>query len=304
MPDLPDIWGLASVLSKLLGYLAMVTVPGTALVIVLLQRNLTAVSRPVLHHILSVQLAAALSGVLLVSLYFLLQIGSVNQQGPGGMLDYQMGAILADTALGEGTRMRLAGFVVAVVPAIVLLLPDRISSLSRVRIAAAGFWMVSGLMLASSFAVFGHVANLPVSGQISVIVHFVALGMWVGSLYPLYRLCQHEPVHSLKPLLKQYGKVGSWMIGALVISGVWLLWLLAGSFEELFGTAYGLSLVAKLLLVLCLLGLGALNRFRLVPTLADAGGVTRLKRSISIEMLLALMVLIVTASLTTLIGPM
>lgn len=303
MPEAVGIWDLASVLSKLASYLAMVTVPGTALIIALSQRNRVAVSRSALHHILKLQLAAALTGVLLVCLYFLLQIGAINQQGLTGMFDYQMGAILADTALGEGTRLRLAGFMVAAVPAILLLLPDRVASLPRVRVTAAALWLVSALMLASSFAVFGHAATLPVSAQVAVMVHFLALGMWLGSLYPLYHLCKQEPVDVLEPLLGNYGRVGSWMIGSLLISGAWLLWLLAGSPQELFGTTYGLTLSTKLLIVVGLLGLGALNRYRLVPALTEPGGMRRLKRSVASEMLLALVILTITSALTTVMGP-
>ena len=58
----------------------------------------------------------------------------------------------------------------------------------------------------------------------------------------------------------------------------------------------------KILGVLCLLSLGALNKFRLVPALKTAGA-RPLQRSILGEMLLAVVILALTAVLTTVTGP-
>ncbi len=73
---------------------------------------------------------------------------------------------------------------------------------------------------------------------------------------------------------------------------------------ELWRTAYGQLLSVKLLLVVGLMGLAAKNRFTLVPQLIGSPEIaTRLARSIRPEMLLALLILVATAYLSTLVGP-
>jgi putative copper resistance protein D len=67
-------------------------------------------------------------------------------------------------------------------------------------------------------------------------------------------------------------------------------------------TPYGQLLSAKLVLVLALLGLGALNKFRLVPAL-EAAGAGKLSKSIAGERALVVLILVLTACMTTLTGP-
>lgn len=103
--------------------------------------------------------------------------------------------------------------------------------------------------------------------------------------------------------MKKFGEIAVAIVAVLIISGIYLLSQLLGSVEELFTTAYGISLTAKLVGVAALLLLAAANKFRLVPGLQKSSGETKLKRSIMLEMLVALSVLVLTAFFTTLVGP-
>jgi putative copper export protein len=64
-------------------------------------------------------------------------------------------------------------------------------------------------------------------------------------------------------------------------------------------------IAAKLLLVVLLLGAAALNKLRLTPRLVngDARAIVILRRSIQFEILAAVLILLVTASFTSLLGP-
>jgi copper resistance protein D len=90
-----------------------------------------------------------------------------------------------------------------------------------------------------------------------------------------------------------------------VIAGVVLLWVLIGNLSELWTSSYGCYIILKLGLVACLLALAALNKLRLTRRLltGDSGALRSLRISIRAEMVLAAMILIVTAALTTLTGP-
>jgi putative copper export protein len=84
-----------------------------------------------------------------------------------------------------------------------------------------------------------------------------------------------------------------------------LLWLLLGGFAELWRSSYGRCIALKLAFVAGLLSLAAFNKLRLTPRLraGDAGAGRSLRTSIRLEMLLGVMVLAVTATLTTVAGP-
>jgi putative copper export protein len=115
-------------------------------------------------------------------------------------------------------------------------------------------------------------------------------------------LCEREPAILVLPLLQRFGVLGWGILGGLLLSGVFLLTQLLQSPGEMLSTPYGRLLMAKLLLVLGLFGLGALNKFHLVPAVAHSGA-ERLRQSIAVERVLALLVLVLTAALTTLTGP-
>ena len=73
--------------------------------------------------------------------------------------------------------------------------------------------------------------------------------------------------------------------------------------DGLFSTIYGNILLLKFILVSILLSIGALNKFRLVPFLKIdyQVGKNKLKKSIEIEGIISLIILILTSILTTLL---
>jgi putative copper export protein len=73
----------------------------------------------------------------------------------------------------------------------------------------------------------------------------------------------------------------------------------------LWSSGYGCLACLKIACVACLLALAAWNKLRLVPRIAagDVLAVRGLRRSIHAEMLVAGLILLITAALTTLAGP-
>ncbi len=296
-------WELAAVLSKLLIYLSVIA-PAGALVTLYLGRETgpAAISPSSRAHILAYALVAMVTGLLAVCLFFLLEVGAINQQGLTGMLDRELAVIMAGTALGDGTRLRLFGFSL-----LLLALLSRVLPLFRVipghRRWTLSFALAGLLLLAVSFARYGHVVNLSWSAALAIILHYLAIAYWIGSLYPLYALCRREPAARLQALMEKFGRIAAFWLAVLFLSGVYLLWQLTEGFSTLLSSAYGRLLLGKLLLVAGLMGLGALNRYRLVPGLAATGNEKPLQRSIALEMLLAVLVLLLTVLATTLFGP-
>ena len=94
-------------------------------------------------------------------------------------------------------------------------------------------------------------------------------------------------------------------VALLVVAGAGLLWVLLKGDLSLWKNPYGWALLMKLALVGCLLGLAALNKLRLTPRLAanDANAAASLQKSIRAEIGVVALILTVTATLTTTMGP-
>lgn len=304
------IWDSALLLSKWLSYLAMIATPGALLVSWLCARvsadGLQLDRRMLSHYVLPV----TVMGIVASSLFFLLQVGAINQRGPAGMFDPVMAGILADTTLGDGLRWRLSGFFVALISATLLYLarvwpttrphPAMLSPMPAMVLGAA-----ATLALSISFSVLGHSNQLDVFSRLMVVMHVVSVALWIGALVPLYSLCREQHADEVKAVamvMKLFGQAAWIVLAAMVFSGVWMLWQLSAGFTQLLSGAHGRLLLVKLLLVAGLLGLAARHKYRLSPGLT-AQNLYRLRRSIAVETVLAALILLVTAVLTTVTGP-
>ncbi len=297
MPIAAGPWELAIVLAKVLSYAGLASLSGGFLIFWLGGHRAA-------RHLLGFLLLAGVVGSLAIVMFFLLQVGIVNQSGIAGMFDSFMAGLVLQSPIGYGSGLKLAGFLVAAV-ALLLARPGLLSAQGDVhfpitlRIGAP----LAVALFAVSFAVLGHVASLGVLAQIAIVVHIAVMGLWIGSLYPLYTLCQRETAATLAPLLHTFGRIGWVLTGCLLVAGAYLLTQLLAAPADLIRTPYGWLLVGKLMLVVCMLGLAALNKFRLVPALAKAGA-GALQNSIRGELFLALLILLLTACLTTFTGPL
>lgn len=301
MPFAAGPWELAIVLAKVLSYASLASLTGGFLIF-----WVGGASTAARRHLLHFMLLASVVGSLAVVLFFLLQVGVVNQNGITGMFDTFMAGLVLKSAIGYGSGLKLAGFLVAVVALWLaryrlLVVGDAVlfpNAPIALRIGAP----LATVLFAASFAVLGHVASLGALAQVAIAVHIGAMGLWIGALYPLYTLCRRESAATLAPLLHTFGQIGWALTGSLLVAGLYLLTQLLAAPPDLISTPYGFMLVGKLLLAICLLGLAALNKFRLVPALANAG-TGALQRSIGSELFLAVIIFLLTACLTTFTGP-
>lgn len=307
-----DLWALAMLLSKLIAYISFASLAGAYFVIWL---NVTQSAEKITGGVSHLPSATAseqrlcpflvlnsAAGLACVLLFFLLQVGLVNQNGLSGMMDWFMITLLMQTEIGMGVGLKAAGFLVLGLVGLALAhrvkhrKPIVITNVMRVLI------LLGVGLLCAGFAAVGHVVSLGLFEQFVLALHVLAIALWVGAFYPLYLLCQAEQAQQVYPLMKRFGDWG-WVITlSLSIAGGYLLTQLLSSPWELVSTAYGGLMLLKVLCVLCLLGLAALNKFRLVPALAAAGA-QPLARSIKAEMCLAALILLLTATLSTVTGP-
>jgi putative copper resistance protein D len=305
-------WELLTLVAKLLTYLAFVSLSGGVFVLFLgavlgsggsnrslLQFWSVAARRDLLKGLMLM----ALVGLLAIPLYFFLQVGLLNQNGLRGMFDPFMATIVLQSSIAYGLALKFLGLLLPALGLVLLWRSDRLLSPGSAWLVPLILaWAVGVLLFGLSFVVLGHVANLAPWARSLIVLHTAAIGLWIGAFWPFYRLCQTEQARVLLPLLRCFGVWGWGISSVLLLSGSVLLLQLLDTPRELFDSPYGLFLLLKILLVMALLGLGALNKFRLVPALEQAGtGI--LRRSLAAEMALAMLILLLTAVLTTLVGP-
>ena len=67
--------------------------------------------------------------------------------------------------------------------------------------------------------------------------------------------------------MKAFGDKAVLIVFGLVAAGAYMLFELFASIGEIFKSSYGLVVLSKLSLVIVILGIAAVNRIRLTPTL-------------------------------------
>lgn len=209
-------------------------------------------------------------------------------------VDPQFLGLMMGTSLGLSTVLAALGFIMA-------------ATLPRVVAARRSIVGVATIaVIATSFAIHGHAVLGGVMTGLLLVIHLSCVAVWLGAFLPLRRLCMlvdrdAAALGELADIAHHFARVASWAVGMLVISGGGFAACLTGSLAAVFTTAYGLVLLAKIGAVTGLLGLAALNRYRLVPALRDGdrSAAARLKASINLEIAGAAVILALTAVLTS-----
>jgi copper transport protein len=128
-----------------------------------------------------------------------------------------------------------------------------------------------------------------------VFVHGVTVAYWVGALAPLVVMARRRN-SDLARALRQFSAVAVPLVGLLVLTGLVLAIIQLESFRALIDTWYGIILLIKLVLVVLLLALAALNRFFLTPAVAlDGENTQTLGGSVFLEFLLVICIFIAVA---------
>lgn len=177
------------------------------------------------------------------------------------------------------------------------------------RGASSGWWVATPLVLglAAFPGLTGHAAGedrLRTLALLSDTLHVWAAGAWVGGLaMVLYlsrpdRVLDHANSRSrLADLVPAFSRVAMASVAVLVLSGAFAGWLHLPRLSDLWTTTYGGLLAAKVGLAGVVITLGGVNARILTPRLGAPSGDRALRRTATLELALANVVLIVTALL-------
>ena len=281
-----DGWAITAIIAKAVGYGAALLAMGGPLFVLVFRSS----SNDVRQLARKVAVIAALIGLAVLALRFGIRAARISGMGLSGAVDPMMLGFVWDSPLGAAAIWRGAGELL-----VVALLIRGIVGLS------AG--LIGALLIAVSYTFVGHSLGDPRWLLASLLtLHLLAAAFWIGALLPLrHAVGQPEGAR----LLHRFGNVASLTVALLVVVGLIFAWLMTGSFSNLLSTAYGWTLLAKLGVVSGLMALAALNKWRFVPALASGtpAAVPHLRRSIQIEAIAVLLILLVTATLTSITTP-
>lgn len=184
---------------------------------------------------------------------------------------------------------------------------------NRHPFAAATGMSVAGAIALASLVWSGHAAATDgLAGtlhRLSDALHLIAAGVWIGAIAAFLILLRAR-ANALQPSrlalaarsLDQFARVGTICVLVIAATGLINLEMIVGIAQagQTAGTTYGALLIAKLLLFSLMLGLAALNRWRLTPafaaTASDASA-GAIRRSLMLEGLAAVAILALVAIL-------
>ena len=217
--------------------------------------------------------------------------------------------MLMDTEVGLTWMVRIASLTVAIIAA----------RLNR-RAPSTSLWLVSlcGAIALATLAWTGHGAMDEGSRRYlhftSDIVHLLGAGSWLGAIAAFALLLRTNnltgdlQVHLLARTLTGFESAGMLIVATLTITGIANYLLVVGpAFETLTSSTYGALLSLKVFLFFGMLVFAAVNRFHLSPLLKRSIktgthkiAINALRRSMILELLVAVIIMALVAWLGTL----
>ncbi len=216
-----------------------------------------------------------------------------------------VGQATNSTALSAvlGTRfghVRLAQIVLAEVIAIAAVWAPAAGSLwfkRGIGVLAAGLAITPGLS--------GHAGAQGALAVVADVGHVIAASVWVGGLAAVMlglTLAGERRRELARVVLPRFSMLAVWSVAVLLVAGTIGGLTHVGQVSDLWNTTYGKLLVAKIAIVLVLIGFGVANR-RVVRRLTERdpseGLLTRLQRTVVVEFALMAVAIGVTSVLIT-----
>jgi len=166
------------------------------------------------------------------------------------------------------------------------------------------------LAVAITSPLTGHAVEHPWGTALGVglhALHLLGAGIWLGTLFCLVAAglgpAGDRDVRSVARMVNAFSPLALAGAGLAITAGLLLGYAYLGDFPALWGTTYGRTLLVKLALLLVTLALGAWNWRRVRPALGSAQATRLLRRSATIEIIVGLGILAVTAVLVALPAP-
>lgn len=279
---------LTAIAVKAAGYLAFLLAAGSALVLMVLA-GLPGAEVRFLRRLVP---AMALLAAVLAAARLGVEVVILAGDDWGAILDFELMMLILQGPTGLALGVQGLGLLLLMG----VMLPGMIGLI-------AGF--LGALAVATGFGLTGHTAT--VDGwwlNALIIVHLLGLSFWVGIFIPLYRVASYDLGHAGQ-VAAAFGRIAIWVVLILVAAGVLTFQQLTGGVGPAIKTSYGQLFAIKIALFSGVLLLAAINKLSLTPALARGERLApaKMRRSLMLESLLIVAILLATASFTTLTGP-
>jgi copper resistance protein D len=283
-------WDAAAVCAKAVTYAATFGAAGAIFFLIyagsLLQQPQLARIRRLIGILL---IAAALASCARI----LLSAAAMSGEA-AGMLDTGFARMILGAGEGRALAVRFAGLSLAA-----------LALLPRPSLRTPAF--IGAALAAISFAFVGHMQRLlpNLVPCLLLCIHLLCAAFWLGALAPLWIAARDGSCSQLAALASRFGKIALGAVLLLLCAGASLLWTLIGSAAPFWSSGYGRMMAVKLLFVAALLSVAAVNKLYLTPRLLNghAQAVTHFKRNVQVEVIIGALVLLITATFTTVAGP-
>ncbi len=233
-------------------------------------------------------------------LQLLLQGPYTAGTGPGDVTDLNLLDDTLHTDFGTTLSLRLLAL------AALAMVFERALRQGAVPKRSDGLAGLFGAGLLATFAGVGH-ASTTAPGWLSMTMdglHLAAMAIWLGGLViVLGALLPRLAAVDVEPVLARFSAVAFVSVATLAVTGTYAAWRGVGTVHALFTTTYGLLVVAKVALFVGIVAVANMSRNnvrrrrRADPAVADDVATELLRRSVLVEVAVAVVVLAVTAVL-------
>lgn len=164
--------------------------------------------------------------------------------------------------------------------------------------------LIAGAVLVSAAVALSHAASqLDHRALLFVFTaaHHLGMAAWIGAMPGLLvAIRQSRDTEKIHALSARFSKMAIASVAVLVLAGVGLAYFYVATWQGLYGTSYGVMLMAKIYLLLLALALGSSNFLLLRSTRSDAAPVlVRLRRFSEAEIGLGFTAILAAASMTS-----
>jgi copper resistance protein D len=130
--------------------------------------------------------------------------------------------------------------------------------------------------------------------------HHLGTAAWIGAMpFLLVSLGRAHNVQQARAMAKRYSTMALWSVAVLVLAGICMAWFYIGTWQGLYGTSYGILLLAKIYLLLLMLAMGTGNWMVVRRLDTDPQPLlARLRRFAEVEVGLGFTVILAAASMS------
>ncbi len=245
---------------------------------------------------------AAGATVLLLSAHLLRALGQVRSfLDPDPITWDAAKPILFATAWGRGWMAQVAAALISV--PLAMIAPRRPAT-------GLSFLATATLAVAATQPLTGHAVEHPWGPALGVglhAIHLLGAGIWLGTLFTMFKtaltIARDEDATDVTEMVAVFSPAALLGAGLAVLAGTVMGVAYVGDFASLTGTSYGKALLVKVALLGITLGIGAWNWQSVRLRLGSPEGTRELKKSAAAELVIAVLLVAVTAVLVALPAP-